>query len=85
MCSEFFYFYFWSQETLSTGFLLELVNNGVFVPFFVCFRSVRTACQTLAQPNKNISDAVDARQELDLRIGGLFLNLFKLIVLISNN
>ncbi|CAH2106244.1 unnamed protein product [Euphydryas editha] len=31
--------------------------------------SVRRALQTLTQPNKNISDAVDVRQELDLRIG----------------
>ena len=40
---------------------------------FSCFgyRSVKTACQNLAQPNKNISDAVDVRQELDLRIGKL--------------
>lgn len=34
--------------------------------------SVRRALQNLEQPNKNISDAVDVRQELDLRIGNSF-------------
>ncbi|XP_034046272.1 DNA topoisomerase 3-alpha isoform X2 [Thalassophryne amazonica] len=34
--------------------------------------SVRRACETLTQPNVNISDAVDVRQELDLRIGASF-------------
>lgn len=31
--------------------------------------SVRRALNNLEQPNKNISDAVDVRMELDLRIG----------------
>lgn len=31
--------------------------------------SVRRALNTLGQPDKNVSDAVDVRQELDLRIG----------------
>lgn len=31
--------------------------------------SVTRALHNLEQPNKNISDAVDVRQELDLRIG----------------
>lgn len=31
--------------------------------------AIRTACENLTQPNQNISDAVDVRQELDLRIG----------------
>lgn len=34
--------------------------------------SVYRALQNLGQPNKNISDAVDVRQELDLRIGIFF-------------
>ncbi|XP_049869431.1 DNA topoisomerase 3-alpha [Pectinophora gossypiella] len=34
--------------------------------------SVRRALANLEQPNKNISDAVDVRQELDLRIGAAF-------------
>ncbi|XP_053608137.1 DNA topoisomerase 3-alpha [Plodia interpunctella] len=34
--------------------------------------SVRRALQNLEEPNKNISDAVDVRQELDLRIGAAF-------------
>jgi DNA topoisomerase III len=39
--------------------------------------SVRRALQNLEQPNKNISDAVDVRQELDLRIGNnLLLNYY---------
>lgn len=31
--------------------------------------SIRRACETLMEPDCNISDAVDVRQELDLRIG----------------
>ncbi|KAG5279433.1 hypothetical protein AALO_G00077730 [Alosa alosa] len=34
--------------------------------------SIRRACETLTEPNVNISDAVDVRQELDLRIGAAF-------------
>jgi DNA topoisomerase IA len=32
-------------------------------------QSVQRALRTLAEPNRNISNAVDVRQELDLRIG----------------
>lgn len=32
-------------------------------------QSVQRAISSLGQPNKNISDAVDIRSELDLRIG----------------
>lgn len=32
-------------------------------------QSVQRAVTNLGQPNKNISDAVDVRSELDLRIG----------------
>ncbi|XP_063791016.1 DNA topoisomerase 3-alpha [Pseudophryne corroboree] len=35
-------------------------------------RSVRTACENLTPPDQNISDAVDVRMELDLRIGAAF-------------
>lgn len=31
--------------------------------------SIRRACETLIEPDANVSDAVDVRQELDLRIG----------------
>ncbi|XP_040046207.2 DNA topoisomerase 3-alpha [Gasterosteus aculeatus] len=34
--------------------------------------SIRRACETLTEPNANVSDAVDVRQELDLRIGASF-------------
>lgn len=34
--------------------------------------SIRRACETFTEPNINISDAVDVRQELDLRIGRHF-------------
>ncbi|KAF7267076.1 hypothetical protein GWI33_019678 [Rhynchophorus ferrugineus] len=37
--------------------------------------SVFRALSTLGQPNKNISDAVDVRQELDLRTGAAFTRL----------
>lgn len=38
----------------------------------ITYQSVARALQNLGQPNKNISDAVDVRQELDLRIGAAF-------------
>ncbi|KAJ8345175.1 hypothetical protein SKAU_G00293680 [Synaphobranchus kaupii] len=34
--------------------------------------SIRTACESLTAPDVNVSDAVDVRQELDLRIGASF-------------
>lgn len=34
--------------------------------------SIRRACETLVEPDVNVSDAVDVRQELDLRIGASF-------------
>ncbi|XP_060946009.1 DNA topoisomerase 3-alpha [Limanda limanda] len=34
--------------------------------------SIRRACETLTAPDANVSDAVDVRQELDLRIGASF-------------
>uniref|UniRef100_A0A8C2XC24 DNA topoisomerase n=1 Tax=Cyclopterus lumpus TaxID=8103 RepID=A0A8C2XC24_CYCLU len=34
--------------------------------------SIQRACETLMEPDANISDAVDVRQELDLRIGASF-------------
>ncbi|KAF5899285.1 DNA topoisomerase 3-alpha [Clarias magur] len=34
--------------------------------------SIRRACETLTEPDVNVSDAVDVRQELDLRIGAAF-------------
>ncbi|KAM6914565.1 LOW QUALITY PROTEIN: DNA topoisomerase 3-alpha [Lycodopsis pacificus] len=34
--------------------------------------SIRRACETLIEPDANVSDAVDVRQELDLRIGASF-------------
>lgn len=48
----------------------------------VCFRailseitrqSVQRAMTNLGHPNKNISDAVDVRSELDLRIGKTYI------------
>ncbi|XP_008564435.1 PREDICTED: DNA topoisomerase 3-alpha isoform X1 [Galeopterus variegatus] len=35
-------------------------------------RAVRMACENLAEPDQRVSDAVDVRQELDLRIGAAF-------------
>ncbi|XP_038184564.1 DNA topoisomerase 3-alpha isoform X2 [Arvicola amphibius] len=35
-------------------------------------RAVRAACENLTEPDQRISDAVDVRQELDLRIGAAF-------------
>ena len=38
----------------------------------ITMQSVTRAMQNLEAPNKNVSDAVDVRQELDLRIGAAF-------------
>ncbi|XP_061849050.1 DNA topoisomerase 3-alpha isoform X1 [Colius striatus] len=38
----------------------------------ITLHAVRTACQNLTQPDQRTSDAVDVRQELDLRIGAAF-------------
>ncbi|XP_075035334.1 DNA topoisomerase 3-alpha isoform X2 [Mixophyes fleayi] len=35
-------------------------------------RSIRAACENLTPPDQNVSDAVDVRMELDLRIGAAF-------------
>uniref|UniRef100_A0A8C8ZMX0 DNA topoisomerase n=1 Tax=Prolemur simus TaxID=1328070 RepID=A0A8C8ZMX0_PROSS len=35
-------------------------------------RAIRMACENLAEPDQKVSDAVDVRQELDLRIGAAF-------------
>ncbi|XP_042293597.1 DNA topoisomerase 3-alpha isoform X2 [Sceloporus undulatus] len=35
-------------------------------------RAIRAACENLTQPDQNVSDAVEVRQELDLRIGAAF-------------
>ncbi|XP_072337326.1 DNA topoisomerase 3-alpha isoform X3 [Scyliorhinus torazame] len=35
-------------------------------------RSIRQACENLVEPDQKVSDAVDVRQELDLRIGASF-------------
>ncbi|XP_023234513.1 DNA topoisomerase 3-alpha-like [Centruroides sculpturatus] len=35
-------------------------------------QAISRACQNLGEPNKNISDAVNVRRELDLRIGAAF-------------
>ncbi|KAM6186541.1 DNA topoisomerase 3-alpha isoform 2-T2 [Rhynchocyon petersi] len=34
--------------------------------------AIRVACENLTEPNQRVSDAVDVRQELDLRIGAAF-------------
>ena len=44
--------------------------------FFVTCRAIRRACHNLQEPDKNTSDAVDVRQELDLRIGKKILCFF---------
>ncbi|NXI49685.1 TOP3A topoisomerase, partial [Chloroceryle aenea] len=38
----------------------------------ITLHAVRTACENLTQPDQKTSDAVDVRQELDLRIGAAF-------------
>ncbi|XP_013926805.1 PREDICTED: DNA topoisomerase 3-alpha [Thamnophis sirtalis] len=35
-------------------------------------RAIRSACENLTQPDPNVNDAVEVRQELDLRIGAAF-------------
>lgn len=36
--------------------------------------TIRRACEMLAEPDSNISDAVEVRQELDLRIGNVLFS-----------
>ena len=44
---------------------------GVFI--LPLSRAIARAVRSLEEPNINVSDAVDVRQELDLRIGGYWL------------
>jgi len=48
-----------------------LINVGCFRAILseITRPSVQRAISSLGPPNKNISDAVDVRSELDLRIG----------------
>lgn len=41
--------------------------------------SVRRALNTLEQPNRNVSEAVDVRQELDLRTGNCDIIVIRFI------
>lgn len=56
------FFFFWSSVK---------PNIQVFRAKFseITPNSIRRACESLTEPDANISDAVDVRQELDLRIG----------------
>jgi hypothetical protein len=47
----------------------ECIKKSSLIVFL--FRAVACAVANLQQPDKNVSDAVDVRQELDLRIGEL--------------
>lgn len=44
---------------------------------------IHGACKRLVEPNQRDSDAVDARQELDLRIGAAFTRYQTLRILIA--
>ena len=52
------------------------VLSGLIV--FYLSRAIARACRNLAAPDKKVSDAVDVRQELDLRIGIYNLKLWKM-------
>ena len=64
--------------------------SGLIPAYFIFFdfvsllftSHIQRACETLAPPNKRLSDAVDARSEVDLRIGTngtcITLSFFKL-------
>jgi len=54
-----------------------LINVGCFRAILseITRPSVQRAISSLGPPNKNISDAVDVRSELDLRIGKLMFLL----------
>lgn len=66
LIEEFFFFFFMCNPSTSVK-----SNLQVFRAKFseITPNSIRRACETLMEPDCNISDAVDVRQELDLRIG----------------
>ena len=50
-----------------------LRNYDIYFFIFVLCRAIARACINLVPPDKRVSDAVDVRQELDLRIGILVI------------
>ena len=42
--------------------------------FFLFLRAINIACENLGKPDQNLSDAVEVRRELDLRIGNSVLS-----------
>lgn len=54
---------------LSNYFLMGLLNDKTKLSPLDFRRAIARACDNLSPPDKNVSDAVDVRSELDLRIG----------------
>lgn len=69
--------------------LYQRCINGCHVLLHLLIsRAIARACDNLARPDKNTSDAVDVRSELDLRIGRhqtliLLLTLWVLVVILE--
>lgn len=62
---------FGTNESLISRILSVKPNIQVLRAKFseITPNSIRRACDTLSEPDSKVSDAVDVRQELDLRIG----------------
>ena len=60
----------WYQLDMGTASDFRLT---IVYALYVCFRSITNAINNLVEPHQNTSDAVDVRQQLDLRIGELLL------------
>ena len=62
--------------------LQKIQNLSIYRSFFsaITKRDIENAMLNLGQPDKNQADAVEARQEIDLRIGAAFTRFQTLMI-----